>query len=43
MQDLTKQDLKTLIRLVKNLLNVDDSWQNRDLLAKIQREYNDRF
>lgn len=43
MNELTEQELLTLIRLVKNLISVDNTWENRDLLAKLQREYNDRY
>ena len=39
---LTKKELSIIIRLVTNLINVDDNWENRQLLAKLQREYNDR-
>jgi len=42
MNELSKQELSTLIRLVKNLINVDNSWENKELLAKLEREYNDR-
>jgi hypothetical protein len=42
MNELTEQELSTLIRLVKNLINADNSWENRELLSKLQREYNNR-
>lgn len=40
--NLSEKELKILIRLVTNLINVDNTWESRDLLAKLQRELNDR-
>lgn len=40
--NLSERELKTLIRLVINLINAENTWENRDLLAKLQRELNDR-
>ena len=37
---LTKKELSIIIRLVTNLINVDDNWENRKLLIKLQNEYN---
>lgn len=40
--NLSEKELKILIRLVTNLINAENRWKNRDLLAKLQRELNDR-
>lgn len=40
--ELSEKELVVLIGLVKNLINGENTWENRDLLAKLQRELNDR-